>query len=153
MKIGVISDTHNYFDPRIPAAFSGVEHILHAGDVGLPSIILELEQIAPVTAVVGNTDAGLTLKEIEVVELAGIKFLVHHIVDVHSPSAILREAIRRHMPNVVVFGHTHKPFEQTIGKIRFFNPGYAGKSRFGMPRSLAVLDCENGAIKSQLEYL
>jgi len=153
MKIGVISDTHNFFDPRIPAAFSGVEHILHAGDVGLPSIILELEKIAPVTAVVGNTDAGLTLKEIEVVELAGIKFLVHHIVDIHSPSAVLREAIRRHTPDVVVFGHTHKPFEQIIGKIHFFNPGYAGKSRFGMPRSLAVLDCENGAIKSHFEYL
>jgi len=153
MKIGVISDTHNYLDPKVKRAFSGVQHILHGGDVGLPAIIQELEQIAPVTAVVGNTDAGLNLKEVEVVELAGIKFLIHHIVDVHTPSEILRKSIHQHSPNVVVFGHTHKPFDQVIGKIRFFNPGYAGKSRFGMPRTLAVLECENGTIDSRLEYL
>ncbi|HAV64105.1 MAG TPA: YfcE family phosphodiesterase, partial [Verrucomicrobiales bacterium] len=58
MRIGVISDTHGYLDPKIPALFQGVEHILHAGDIGYASIILELEQIAPVTAVLGNTDIG-----------------------------------------------------------------------------------------------
>jgi uncharacterized protein len=62
MKIGLISDTHNYLDPRVPEIFTGVEHILHAGDVGLSSLIVELEQIAPVTAVIGNTDEGLPLR-------------------------------------------------------------------------------------------
>ncbi|HVV72662.1 MAG TPA: metallophosphoesterase family protein, partial [Verrucomicrobiae bacterium] len=56
MRIGVISDTHNYLDPRVAEIFRGVEHILHGGDIGLPSILLELERIAPVTAVQGNTD-------------------------------------------------------------------------------------------------
>jgi len=56
MKIAVISDTHNFFDPRIPQLFAGAEHILHAGDIGLPWVLLELGQIAPVTAVSGNTD-------------------------------------------------------------------------------------------------
>ena len=88
MKIGVISDTHNFLDPN-PKLFSGVEHILHGGDVGLPRIIMELEQIAPVTAVLGNTDSDTQLRETEVVELAGRKFLIHHIVDVHVPSDVV----------------------------------------------------------------
>jgi hypothetical protein len=81
MKIGAISDTHGYFDPKIVKLFAGVDHILHAGDIGLPWLILELEQIAPVTAVLGNNDAGLDFKETEVAEFDGRKFLVHHIVD------------------------------------------------------------------------
>ena len=48
MRIAVISDTHNFLDPRIPALFAGVDHILHGGDIGMPIILLELEQIAPV---------------------------------------------------------------------------------------------------------
>jgi hypothetical protein len=55
-QVGVISDTHNYLDPLIPHLFAGVDHILHGGDIGMPAIILALEQIAPVTAVAGNTD-------------------------------------------------------------------------------------------------
>src|SRR5438128_7067088 len=86
MKIGVISDTHNFLDPQIPKLFAGVEHILHGGDIGLPWIILQLEAIAPVTAVLGNTDDGrFQFKDTEVVELAGRKFLVHHIVDPRAP--------------------------------------------------------------------
>ena len=56
MEIGVISDTHNFLDPKIPERFAGVGHILHAGDIGLPWILQELERVAPVTAVGGNTD-------------------------------------------------------------------------------------------------
>jgi len=153
MKIGVISDTHNYLDPMVEKLFAGVEHILHAGDVGLPHILQALERIAPVTAVFGNTDSGLTLKETELVELAGLKFMVHHIVDVHFPSEIVRSQIARHQPDLVVFGHTHKPYDQAVGKLRFFNPGYAGKSRFGMPRSVALLQCDGGAVEARLEYL
>src|SRR5204863_10092352 len=84
MKLGAISDTHGHFDPKLPKLFAGVDHILHGGDIGLPWLILELEQIAPVTAVLGNTDAGLDFKETEVAEFDGRKFLVHHIVDPRS---------------------------------------------------------------------
>ena len=85
MKIGVISDTHDYLDARIPELFEGVEHILHAGDIGLAWVILQLKNIAPVTAVLGNNDAGLSFKETELVELGQFKFLIHHIVDVRCP--------------------------------------------------------------------
>lgn len=149
MKIGVISDTHNYFDPRIAELFAGVDHILHAGDIGLPWIILQLEEIAPVTAVLGNNDEGLSFKETEVIELAHRKFLVHHIVDVHRPSETVQRCVTRERPDVVVFGHSHKPFNEVIGGVLYFNPGYAGKPRFGQPRSVAILHCGENTIRSK----
>jgi uncharacterized protein len=152
LKIGVISDTHNYLDPCIPHFFAGVDHILHGGDIGLPAIILALEQIAPVTAVAGNTDdAGFHYRPTELVELASRKFLVHHIVNPHSLTDPLNTRIARERPDVVVFGHTHKPFSEIIGRTRFFNPGYAGKSRFGLERSVAILHCSDKGIRA--EYL
>jgi len=153
MKIGVISDTHNYFDPQIPALFSGVEHILHAGDIGMPLIILELESIAPVTAVLGNNDTGLTLRETEVIELARRKFLVHHIIDVHRPSDTAARRITREKPDIVVFGHSHKAFNESINGTLYFNPGYAGKPRFNEPRSVAILHCGPKAIRAEFHNL
>ena len=152
MKIGVISDTHNFLDPKIARLFTDVEHILHGGDIGMPWLILELERIAPVTAVLGNTDdGGLQFKAMELVELAGRKFLLHHIVNPMAPSDAVQSRLLRARPDVVVFGHTHKPFCQSIGGTLFFNPGYAGPSRFGLPRSVAILHCEDAAITP--EYL
>ena len=90
MKIGLISDTHNHLDPRVPTIFAGVDHILHAGDVGLSLILNELELIAPVTAVLGNNDSHLPIPETAMVLLGGKKFLVHHIVTPGSgPAQIL----------------------------------------------------------------
>lgn len=149
MKIGIISDTHNYFDPKIIGLFEGVDHILHAGDVGMPYIILQLEGIAPTTVVSGNTDAAGTYGETELVQLAGRKFLVHHIVDVHHPSDIVKRRAARDTPDVIVFGHSHKPFNETIDGTLYFNPGYAGKPRFGQPRSIAILHCSEKDIRAE----
>jgi len=150
MRIGVISDTHNYFDPQIPKLLAGVGHILHAGDIGLPSILVELQEIAPVTAVWGNTDdPGFHYQLTQTVELASRRFFLHHIVNPHAPDDWLQEELAEKRPQVVVFGHSHKPFCETIGGILFFNPGYAGKSRFGMERTLAILHCSATAIRSE----
>ncbi|PYK97375.1 MAG: YfcE family phosphodiesterase [Verrucomicrobia bacterium] len=149
MKIGVLSDTHGHFDPKIPKLFAGVDHILHGGDVGLPWLILELEQIAPVTAVLGNNDAGLEYRETEVVEFDGRKYLVHHIVDPRKPAGAIQSRIIREGPDVVVFGHTHKPFSEAMGRTLFFNPGYAGKPRFNLPRSVAILHSEADRIRPE----
>ncbi len=152
MKIGVISDTHDHFDSKIPSLFEGVQHILHAGDIGMPWIILELQEIAPVTAVLGNTDdARLSFGQTELAEVGGCKFLVHHIVNPHSLDEKLRGRIARARPEAVIFGHTHKPFCETIEGTLYFNPGYAGKSRFGLARSVAILHCEGEGIRP--EYL
>lgn len=150
LRIGVISDTHNFLDPKIPELFAGVDHILHGGDIGQARLILQLEEIAPVTAVLGNTDdSGLQFRQTEIVELDGRKFLVHHIVDPREVDEALQRRLQREKPAVVVFGHTHKQFDETIGSILFFNPGYAGKSRFGMPRSVAILHCTAAAIRPE----
>jgi uncharacterized protein len=152
VRIAVLSDTHNYLDPRIPRLFAGVDHILHGGDIGLPAIILQLEQIAPVTAVLGNTDdSGFHYRQTEMLEIAGRKFLVQHIVNPHSLTDPLKTRLAREPTAVVVFGHTHKPFRETIGGTLFFNPGYAGKPRFGLERSVAVLHCSEKEIRA--EYL
>jgi hypothetical protein len=120
--------------------FAGVHHILHAGDIGLPSLLLELGKIAPVTAVSGNTDdPAFHFEALETVELEGRKFLLQHIVNPHNPAASLKARIARSRPDAIVFGHSHKPLCQTLDGVLFFNPGYAGKPRFGLRRTLAIL--------------
>ncbi len=152
MKIGVLSDTHNHLDSRIPRLFAGVDHILHAGDIGQPALLLELEQIAPVTAVAGNTDdPGFHYRLTEIVVLAGRKCLVQHSVNPAAPSDPLKTRLAHEHPDVVVFGHTHKPFCRILGGTLFFNPGYAGKPRFGLERSVAILHCGTREIRA--EYL
>jgi putative phosphoesterase len=146
MKLGLISDTHDYLDPRIPELFAGVDHILHAGDVGQHALLLELGLVAPVTAVTGNTDVGLTLRETELVTLGGKKFLVHHIVTPGIGSPSIDRRLREEAPDVVMFGHTHKPYAQQVGNILFFNPGYAGRQRFELPRSVAIMEIQQGKI-------
>jgi putative phosphoesterase len=143
VNIGVLSDTHNFLDPKIPGLFEGAQHILHAGDIGLPSLLAELRRIAPVSSVSGNTDdPAFHFRLVETLELAGRMFLVQHIVNPHNPGDALKARIARIRPAVIVFGHSHRPFCQTLGGILFFNPGYSGKPRLGLPRSVAILRCE-----------
>lgn len=151
MKIGVISDTHNHLDPRIPELFAGVNHILHAGDVGLPAILAELELVAPVTAVAGNTDdPALRYALTKSVELAARRFFVQHIVHPHDPEERLQLKAMREQPDAVVFGHTHKRFCETIDGVLYLNPGYAGRPKLGLERSVAILHCYEKGVR--VEY-
>lgn len=150
MKIGVISDTHNFLDPKIPELFAGVNHILHAGDVGQPWILTELELVAPVTAVAGNTDdPALRYAPAKIVGLAGKRFFIQHIV--HPLDGEETRQLRREHVDVVIFGHTHKRFCETSDGVLYFNPGYAGRPKFGMERSAALLHCDEKGIRE--EYL
>lgn len=142
MKIGVISDTHGFLDPKVAEIFAGVSHILHAGDMGDDSIIVELGAIAPVTAVLGNTDSSSAFRITEVVALAQRKFFVHHIVNPHALKENLQFQVARERPDAVVFGHTHQAFCETIGGVLYLNPGYAGKPKFGAERTVAILRCQ-----------
>lgn len=153
MKIGVISDTHDFLDPRVKELFADVDHILHAGDVGTVWITFQLEQIAPVTAVIGNTDNGLSFKETEVIEVAKWKFLVQHIVDPQVPDEKLRRHISKHQPHAVIFGHTHKAFDQNLRGTRFFNPGYAGRPKLNQARSVAIFHCDHAGMEAEFVSL
>ena len=153
MKIALISDTHNHLDPRVPEIFAGVDHILHAGDVGDRLILVELEQIAPVTAVLGNNDSNLPIPETAVVMLGGKKFLVHHIVTPGVGPRPIQERIRADSPDVVVFGHSHQAHAEQIGPTLFLNPGYAGRPRFRLERSVALLEINDGKISHRFVSL
>jgi putative phosphoesterase len=144
MTIGVISDTHGLLDPKVASHFEGVDHILHAGDIGPLSLLHALEQMAPVTAVLGNTDSPLPgIRETEFIRLGPVGFLVHHIVDPLRPSETLQRRLQLNQPDVVIFGHTHKPFSERFHNILFFNPGSAGPQRFNLRRSLALFHLES----------
>jgi len=141
VKLGLISDTHGFLDPRISRIFRGVDHILHAGDIGPDFIIAELEAIAPVTAVLGNNDNSPCFPLTQIVQLGEVKFLIHHIVTPRVPSDELKTRLVKEKPDVVMFGHSHKQFHERIKGVLFVNPGYAGKPKFGAERSVALMEC------------
>ena len=136
MTIGVISDTHGLLRDAAIQALAGVDHILHAGDVGDPKILTRLAEIAPVTAIRGNIDVTGSCAELpatQAVELGGkLFYLVHSIqdLDIRPESAGV---------NVVVSGHSHKPGIEHRGSAMLLNPGSAGPKRFKLPVSLAIL--------------
>lgn len=138
MNIGLISDTHGYLDPAIPKLFRGVDHILHAGDIGPASILRSLEDIAPVTAVLGNNDYDPTLRETEILTAEGLTILIQHIVTLDRPDPRLDRRIEKSGATLVVFGHTHLSEDRMVRGVRFVNPGYAGRPRGGEERRIAL---------------
>jgi uncharacterized protein len=140
VKLGLISDTHGFLDPRLTRIFKGVDHILHAGDIGPDFLIAQLESIAPVTAVLGNNDNSPCFPLTQVVALGEVKFLVRHIVTPRALTDELKARVAKEKPNVVMFGHSHQKFDQVVNSVRFVNPGYAGKPKFGAERSVALME-------------
>ena len=146
MKIGIISDTHGQVPNAVHDALAGVDHILHAGDVGPMDVITELETLAPVSAVLGNTDYTIQLPQMSVQTFGGQKFLVHHIVDLPVPSQLVRVAIADEQPNVVVFGHTHMPYNEHHDGVLFLNPGSVSNPRGGNAPSVAIVECNESSL-------
>jgi hypothetical protein len=147
--IGVVSDTHGYYDPALDALFVGAAHIVHAGDVGDLGILARLRGLAPLTAVAGNTDLphfGDQLPWEAEVQAAGLRILVCHIgkslMGRHDPAAEGFE--------LVISGHTHAAAVEWREQTLFLNPGSAGRARFGMPRSAAVVTVSGGRPQARI---
>ena len=141
VRIGLISDTHGLLRPGVFDRFEGVLRILHAGDVGSVDILVELEAIAPVTAVYGNTDGWAMrerLPEVAEVEEAGRRIVVVHGHDPGSPTPA-KLAAAHAGADIVVYGHTHRPRVERVGRTLVVNPGAAGPARFQLKPSVAVL--------------
>ncbi len=141
-RIGVIADTHGVFDPAIKRYFGGVDHIIHAGDIGSPAVIEQLQTIAPVTAVSGNVDrfenSGFSRET--VMRCGGVRIGIRHIV--YEKGAVTEEAkawLERERPDLCIFGHSHKPTAARYGRTLLFNPGSAGPRRFSLPRGLGIV--------------
>ena len=144
--VGILSDNHSDWLPHIAESLAGVDAIIHAGDIGPYKLVLDMEAIAPTTAVLGNTDGDMPINESAVVTLDGKKFFVQHIVDPHRLQATLRERLKRIEPDVVVFGHTHMPFCETLGGVLFLNPGSVTQPRGDYRPSMVRLTIDHGKI-------
>jgi uncharacterized protein len=141
VRVGLISDTHGKLRSEVFDAFSGVDVILHAGDIGSLDIITALEAIAPVHAVHGNSDdfdVRARYGESVNVELEGKHVaLVHgHLLGAPTPDR-LRDLFPQ--ADVIVYGHTHKPLVNQVPPM-IVNPGAAGPARFKLKPSVAILE-------------
>lgn len=143
-RIGLVSDTHGLFRQELFAALDGVELILHAGDVGPDDIIAQLETIAPVEAVYGNTDPPGRPRLRDAIELTidGVRIHVSHGHEVGSPNPDRLAA--RYDADVIVYGHTHRQLVVRVGSQLIVNPGAAGARRFNLQPSVAVLTIVDG---------
>ena len=145
MKVGVISDTHGLVRPEALKALADSELILHAGDIGGPEVVQQLQAVAPVIAVRGNTDTGPWAAGLPgelALELAGVRLhLLHDVKTIGiDPEA---EGVQ-----MVVAGHSHQAHKQRLGDVIFFNPGSAGPRRFSLPLSVGRLILREGTIHS-----
>ncbi|HEY2232743.1 MAG TPA: metallophosphoesterase family protein [Candidatus Angelobacter sp.] len=147
MIVGIISDTHGLLRPEAVELLRGSEHIIHAGDIGAPEIIPELEKIAPVTAIRGNVDTqawGRKYAETEVVELGGVFLYVIHdanAIDLNPKAAGFA---------AVISGHSHKPKQEVKDGVLYFNPGSAGPRRFKLPISVGRLVIMEGKVSGEI---
>lgn len=152
-RVGLISDTHGWLDPRAVAALEREEPlaaIVHAGDIGAnPQVLYELEAIAPVTAVLGNCDSripGFDLGGVASMTVAGIRICVVH--DFADLGPILDGV------GVVVRGHSHVPSVQWHDRTLVVNPGSATQRRRQPGCTLAILDItKQGAVNARIVEL
>lgn len=147
MRLGVISDTHGQLRPQVFDVFAGVDHILHGGDIGPLALLEELEAIAPVTAVYGNTD-GMDVRarvpDVARVQLDGFRIVVTHGDQFGSPTP---EKLNAAFPEaeIIVFGHTHRPLLTLVDTVvTVMNPGGAGPRRFDLAPSVGIMELEPG---------
>lgn len=143
MLIGIVSDTHGLLRPEVVPALVGVEHILHAGDVGRPDILSALEAVAPVSAIRGNVDTAAwaaALPETLDLTLGGRRILM-----LHDRKALEIDPAAEGF-DLVVSGHSHVPGHETSAGVLFLNPGSAGPRRFRLPVTLALLDLAAGPL-------
>lgn len=147
MRVGVISDTHGLLRPEALKALAGVDHILHAGDVGDRKILSALGEIAPLTAIRGNIDRSgpcAALPATEIVELDGVMFyLVHDLQELDLDPAAAGIS-------VIVSGHSHKPLIEHRGGVLYLNPGSAGPRRFSLPITIGLITLSDGQPRAEI---
>ncbi len=151
--VGLIADTHGLVRPEVHEALEGVELILHAGDVGGQHVLMELQSIAPVHAVFGNTDApgepGLRA-ELSL-RLEDVTVHVSHGHEVGQPTA--SRLLVRYDADVLVYGHTHRALIERSGSRLVVNPGAAGPKRFNLKPSVARLTIGSGRVDTAILWL
>lgn len=148
--IGLISDTHGLVRPQVHRALAGVALILHAGDVGGDEVLDELDLIAPVHAVYGNTDTPGDPRLREAIDrtIGGVSIHVSHGHEVGSPTPA--RLLERYAAQVIVYGHTHRQLVTQVDGRIVINPGAAGARRFNLEPSVARLTIAAGQASVEL---
>ena len=148
-RIGIISDTHGLLRPKAERGLTGVDHIIHAGDIGRVEIVDALRRIAPVTAIRGNVDTGGWARDYldtKLVRLAGKSIYVLH--DLKTLKVDPGAGI-----DVIISGHSHVPKIDTVGGILYLNPGSAGPRRFKLPITFVTLELTPDGIRPEIHDL
>lgn len=153
-KIGLISDTHGYLDPKIFDYFKDVDEIWHAGDVGNINVIKQLESFKPTKGIYGNIDDAkirLYWKEHEVFMCEGMKVLITHIGG--KPYKYRQKSyaqIKKHQPDIFVCGHSHiclVQYDKSINAL-WLNPGACGNKGFHKVKTILRFQIEGKQINN-----
>jgi putative phosphoesterase len=147
MILGVISDTHGLLRPEVFHVFKGVGLIVHAGDIGSPEILEKLRSVARVVAVRGNNDKGawaMNIPERQVLRAGAVSIYV-----LHDLKDLQRRPLQGKV-DVVISGHSHKPFIDRHDGVLFLNPGSAGPRRFKLPIAVARLVIRGSSVRADL---
>lgn len=164
MRVGVISDTHIADGRRVILAavweaFSGVDCILHAGDVARAQVLEELELLAPIYAVYGNVDPpelAARLDVARVLDLGGARVgLTHGHLGVGRSTPQMAHSMFKGVVGLsaVIFGHSHEPYNAMLGGVLLFNPGSPTERRRQARHSYGLLTIEDGAVRGEIVYL
>jgi len=153
-RIGLLSDTHAYFDKRLYNFFGNVDEIWHAGDIGSEEVYKKIKKFKPVRAVFGNMDGPplrLKLKEIERFDCEGVDVFLTHIggyPENYAPN--IKDIIEKCPPKLLICGHSHilKIMKDKTLNLLFINPGAAGKSGCHTLQTAARFEIDNGEIKN-----
>lgn len=149
-KIGILSDTHGYWDDRYATHFAGCDEIWHAGDIGDYDIVRRLEEICPVRAVAGNVDSGTVRRlcpELSIFEVEGVRVLLTHIGGYPGRwSPGMKRLLRHENIGLMVDGHSHilKIMPDPELGLLHINPGAAGQQGWHRVRTLVLLTIDNG---------
>jgi uncharacterized protein len=145
--IGVISDTHGLLRPEARRALTGVDLIIHAGDIGKPEVLVELKKIAPVAAIKGNNDTGDWARRLP--EVRNVKVGQHKLYVIHNVHDLGFEPARQKF-RAVISGHSHKPSVTEKEGVLFVNPGSPGPRRFKLPVAVGKIWVEGADVRAQI---
>ncbi|MBE0624595.1 MAG: metallophosphoesterase family protein [Burkholderiales bacterium] len=149
-RVGLISDTHGLLRPEALTFLKGCDYIVHGGDIGHASILEELAELAPVTAVRGNNDMGSwanSLRESECVQIGDVvAYVIHDLAQFHIDR--IPAGVR-----VIVSGHSHMPRVEERNGVLYVNPGSSGPRRFKLPVAVGELIITGSSVSARIVEL